>query len=195
MYAADGNQVTANAVQEYTIPPEEGIEGHEAPATDIQTVNISKNVMRILPIGSRDTMNRTRVPVSRIFDRLRNIPWNSVESNYMTHTGVLACSDNNYLMIQDGDLETISLGILYTSFMVSSLFASSVVTKLGSKNALLLGTTGYLPDLLIMFAAKGFDSRLQLNVRELDFRGTLLDFIHTSIASLIYLYLKGEYTS
>nr|GFA15810.1 UNC93-like protein 3 [Tanacetum cinerariifolium] len=41
----------------------------------------------------------------------------------------------------EGDLETISLGILYTSFTVSSLFASSVVTKLGSKNALLLGTT------------------------------------------------------
>ncbi|GKD15253.1 hypothetical protein Tco_1199660, partial [Tanacetum coccineum] len=46
-----------------------------------------------------------------------------------------------YLTIQDRDLETISLGILYTSFTVSSLFASSVVTKLGSKNALLLGTT------------------------------------------------------
>ncbi|GJS52369.1 hypothetical protein Tco_0625731 [Tanacetum coccineum] len=29
---------------------------------------------------------------------------------------------------------------------------------------------GYLADLLIMFAAKSFDSRLQLNVRELDFR-------------------------
>ncbi|KAI7736792.1 hypothetical protein M8C21_011227, partial [Ambrosia artemisiifolia] len=43
----------------------------------------------------------------------------------------------------DGDLGTISLGILYTSFTVSSLFASSVVKTLGSKNALLLGTTGY----------------------------------------------------
>ncbi|KAJ9540383.1 hypothetical protein OSB04_026889 [Centaurea solstitialis] len=43
----------------------------------------------------------------------------------------------------DGDLGTISLGILYTSFTVSSLFASAVVRKLGSKNALLLGTSGY----------------------------------------------------
>ncbi|GKB01629.1 UNC93-like protein 3 [Tanacetum coccineum] len=119
MYAADGNQVTANAVQEYTIPPGEGCS---------------------------------------------------------------VCGAS--FRAQDGDLETISLGILYTSFMVSSLFASSVVTKLGSKNALLLGTTGYLPDLLIMFAAKGFDSRLQLNVRELDFRGTLLDFIHRLIVIL-----------
>nr|GFB57484.1 hypothetical protein [Tanacetum cinerariifolium] len=83
----DGNQVTANAVREYTIPPEEGIKGHETPSTDIQTVDISGNVMRILLIGIRDTVNRINMPVSRIFDRLRNIPWNSVESNYMTHTG------------------------------------------------------------------------------------------------------------
>lgn len=43
----------------------------------------------------------------------------------------------------EGDLGTISLGILYVSFMVFSLFASLFVRKLGSKNALLLGTTGY----------------------------------------------------
>ncbi|XP_047330266.1 UNC93-like protein 3 [Impatiens glandulifera] len=41
------------------------------------------------------------------------------------------------------DLGTISLGILYTSFAASSLFASLVVKGLGSKNALVLGTTGY----------------------------------------------------
>ncbi|GJS03701.1 hypothetical protein Tco_0320209 [Tanacetum coccineum] len=93
MYAADGNQVTANALREYTIPPGEGIEGHKAPSTDIQTVNISRNVMRILPIGSRDTVNRYSVPVSRIFDHLRNVPWNSVESNCMTHTSCLVCGD------------------------------------------------------------------------------------------------------
>nr|GFA78032.1 hypothetical protein [Tanacetum cinerariifolium] len=90
---ADDSQVTANVVREYTIAPEEGIEGREALATDIQTVGISKNVMRILPIRSRDTVNRTSVPVSRIFDRLRNIPWNDVESNYMTHTGCSVCDD------------------------------------------------------------------------------------------------------
>ncbi|KAJ0771550.1 putative Ion channel regulatory protein, UNC-93 [Helianthus annuus] len=43
----------------------------------------------------------------------------------------------------DGDMGTISLGILYTSFTVCSLFASSVVRNLGSKNALLTSTTGY----------------------------------------------------
>ncbi|XP_057540953.1 UNC93-like protein 3 [Amaranthus tricolor] len=43
----------------------------------------------------------------------------------------------------EGDLGTISLGILYVSFMVFSFFASLVVRKLGSKYSLLLGTTGY----------------------------------------------------
>ncbi|GKV05787.1 hypothetical protein SLEP1_g17754 [Rubroshorea leprosula] len=42
-----------------------------------------------------------------------------------------------------GDLGTISLGILYVSFSVFSLVASLVVRALGSKNALVLGTTGY----------------------------------------------------
>ncbi|KAA8516456.1 hypothetical protein F0562_016749 [Nyssa sinensis] len=41
------------------------------------------------------------------------------------------------------DLGTISLGILYTSFTVFSLVASLVVRMLGSKNALILGTSGY----------------------------------------------------
>ncbi|KAL7136485.1 hypothetical protein ABFS83_10G034300 [Erythranthe nasuta] len=43
----------------------------------------------------------------------------------------------------EGDLGTISLGILYVSFAIFSLVASLVVKKLGSKNALVLGTTGY----------------------------------------------------
>ncbi|KAK4419099.1 UNC93-like protein 3 [Sesamum alatum] len=43
----------------------------------------------------------------------------------------------------EGDLGTISLGILYVSFAFFSVFASLVVRKLGSKNALVLGTTGY----------------------------------------------------
>ncbi|XP_021887715.1 UNC93-like protein 3 isoform X1 [Carica papaya] len=41
------------------------------------------------------------------------------------------------------DLGTISLGILYVSFMFCSMVASPVVRFLGSKNALILGTTGY----------------------------------------------------
>ncbi|XP_062005266.1 UNC93-like protein 3 [Rosa rugosa] len=41
------------------------------------------------------------------------------------------------------DLGTTSLGILYLSFTFFSLVASPVVRKLGPKNALILGTTGY----------------------------------------------------
>lgn len=44
---------------------------------------------------------------------------------------------------QEADLGTISLGVLYLSFTVFSIVASLVVKKIGSKNALLLGTTGY----------------------------------------------------
>ncbi|KAK3172196.1 hypothetical protein Dsin_006270 [Dipteronia sinensis] len=41
------------------------------------------------------------------------------------------------------NLGTISLGILYTSFTFFSLFASLVVRILGSKNAMILGSSGY----------------------------------------------------
>ncbi|XP_057438431.1 UNC93-like protein 3 [Lotus japonicus] len=41
------------------------------------------------------------------------------------------------------DLGTTSLGILYLSFTIFSVFASSVVRNLGSKNSLIIGTTGY----------------------------------------------------
>ncbi|KAJ4772222.1 hypothetical protein LUZ62_056479 [Rhynchospora pubera] len=44
----------------------------------------------------------------------------------------------------DGDLGTISLAILYLSFTLFSIVASPVVTLLGSKTALVLGTSGYL---------------------------------------------------
>jgi MFS family permease len=43
----------------------------------------------------------------------------------------------------EDDLGTTSLGILYVSFTFFSLVASMVVRGLGSKNALVLGTTGY----------------------------------------------------
>ncbi|XP_027349883.1 UNC93-like protein 3 isoform X2 [Abrus precatorius] len=42
------------------------------------------------------------------------------------------------------DLGTTSLGILYLSFMFFSVVASLVVRVLGSKKALLIGTTGYM---------------------------------------------------
>ncbi|XP_048439641.1 UNC93-like protein 3 isoform X2 [Pyrus x bretschneideri] len=43
----------------------------------------------------------------------------------------------------EDDLGTISLGILYLSFTFFSMVASPVVRALGSKNALIIGTTGY----------------------------------------------------
>ncbi|XP_057438435.1 UNC93-like protein 3 [Lotus japonicus] len=42
------------------------------------------------------------------------------------------------------DLGTTSLGILYLSFTFFSVVASLVVRKLGSKNSLIIGTTGYI---------------------------------------------------
>ncbi|CAI9779035.1 unnamed protein product [Fraxinus pennsylvanica] len=43
----------------------------------------------------------------------------------------------------EGSLGTISLGISYVSFAVFSVVASLVVRKLGTKNALILGSTGF----------------------------------------------------
>ena len=47
------------------------------------------------------------------------------------------------ILIQEEDLGTTSLGILYLSFTFFSLVAALVVRALGTKNALILGTTGY----------------------------------------------------
>ncbi|XP_047050782.1 uncharacterized protein LOC124656011 [Lolium rigidum] len=44
----------------------------------------------------------------------------------------------------DGDLGTISLGFLYTSFTAFSVVGSPVVRRMGSRRALVLGTSGYL---------------------------------------------------
>ncbi|KAL6623566.1 hypothetical protein ACP70R_033445 [Stipagrostis hirtigluma subsp. patula] len=44
----------------------------------------------------------------------------------------------------EGDLGTVSLGILYTSFTLFSVVASPVVAWLGSKRALVVGTSGYV---------------------------------------------------
>lgn len=44
----------------------------------------------------------------------------------------------------EGDLGTTSMGILYISFTLFSLVASPIVRGLGSKKALVLGTSGYL---------------------------------------------------
>ncbi|EMS57644.1 hypothetical protein TRIUR3_13079 [Triticum urartu] len=44
----------------------------------------------------------------------------------------------------DGNLGSISLGLLYTSFTAFSVVGSPVVRAMGSRRALVLGTSGYL---------------------------------------------------
>lgn len=48
------------------------------------------------------------------------------------------------LALQKGDLGTVSLGILYTSFTLFAVVASPVVTRLGPKRALVVGCSGYV---------------------------------------------------
>ncbi|GJV11593.1 hypothetical protein Tco_1353134 [Tanacetum coccineum] len=54
---------------------------------DVQSVAISGNATRRLPIGNQDTSDGTIVPVSRNFDHFRDMRMNSLQSNYMTHEG------------------------------------------------------------------------------------------------------------
>lgn len=45
---------------------------------------------------------------------------------------------------QDENLGSISLGVLYTSFTAFSAVGSAVVRWMGSRRALVVGTSGYL---------------------------------------------------
>ncbi|GKD28743.1 hypothetical protein Tco_1239521, partial [Tanacetum coccineum] len=85
---ADDNKFNADAFQEYTPPPEEGIQRRNSPAADVKSVAINENATRRLPIGNQDTIDGTTVPVSRNFDRFRDMHINSLRSNYMTHAGI-----------------------------------------------------------------------------------------------------------
>ena len=46
--------------------------------------------------------------------------------------------------MQEGDLGTVSMGILYTSFTLFCVAASPVVTRMGPKRALVVGSSGYV---------------------------------------------------
>lgn len=46
--------------------------------------------------------------------------------------------------MQEGGLGTVSMGILYTSFTLFSVVASPVVTWMGPKHALVVGSSGYV---------------------------------------------------
>nr|GEV06100.1 hypothetical protein [Tanacetum cinerariifolium] len=79
---------------EYTPPPEEGIQWRNSPAADVQSLAISGNATRRLPIGNHDTSDGTTVPVSRNFDRFRDMCMNILQSNYMTHAAAVHNSGN-----------------------------------------------------------------------------------------------------
>jgi len=46
--------------------------------------------------------------------------------------------------VQEGDLGTVSMGTVYTSLTLFSVAASPVVTRIGPKRALVVGTSGYV---------------------------------------------------
>ncbi|GJZ19909.1 DNA helicase, partial [Tanacetum coccineum] len=60
----------------------------EAPVADVQIVGTSKNVMRRLSIGNPHVVDITCVPVSRIFQRFKDMPVHRVEPNTKTQTGI-----------------------------------------------------------------------------------------------------------
>lgn len=45
--------------------------------------------------------------------------------------------------MQEGNLGAVSMGILYASFTVSAMVAAPAVRRLGSRGALVVGTSGY----------------------------------------------------
>lgn len=45
--------------------------------------------------------------------------------------------------VQEGNLGAVSMGILYASFTVFTATAAAVVRRLGSRGALVVGTSGY----------------------------------------------------
>uniref|UniRef100_A0A0E0JBB1 UNC93-like protein 3 n=1 Tax=Oryza nivara TaxID=4536 RepID=A0A0E0JBB1_ORYNI len=84
----------------------------------------------------------------------------------------------------EGDLGTVSMGILYTSFTLFAVTASPVVTWLGSKRALVVGTSGY-----VIFILANLVPIWYLLASEL---------VKSSVASsnpahIIYLTLQGTY--
>nr|GEV14026.1 hypothetical protein [Tanacetum cinerariifolium] len=84
----DDNKFNGGSIEEYTTPSEECIERRAAPTADVQSVGIGGNLRRRLAFGNYDTVDRTTVPVSEIFDRFRNMCLNSLESDYIRQADV-----------------------------------------------------------------------------------------------------------
>ncbi|GJZ17269.1 DNA helicase [Tanacetum coccineum] len=108
---SNDNVFNGGSIQEYTPNSEESIERCETPSADGQILRIGGNVRTRLSTiigtargdlyfsgsvrtrlstGSHDMVDTTMVHVSRIFDRFRNMRFNSLGSDYMSH------ADNRY---------------------------------------------------------------------------------------------------
>ncbi|GJT52000.1 hypothetical protein Tco_0978157 [Tanacetum coccineum] len=87
---ADDNLFNGGSIQEDTSISKESIERRETPSIDVQILGIGGNVNTRLSTGGHDMVPTTTVPVSRIFDRFRNMRLNSLGSDYMSH------ADNRY---------------------------------------------------------------------------------------------------
>nr|GEW74478.1 hypothetical protein [Tanacetum cinerariifolium] len=76
--AAHQNQVNVNDFRDCTPPMEECVGRINSPVADFEPVFISRKAKRRLPIQNHDTIDGTIVPVSRIFDRFRDMRVNSL---------------------------------------------------------------------------------------------------------------------
>ncbi|GJT85719.1 hypothetical protein Tco_1067436 [Tanacetum coccineum] len=84
---ADDNLFNGGSIQEDTPISEESIKRRKTPSVDVQVLGIGGNVNTRLSTGGHDMVPTIVVPVSRIFDRFRNMPLNSLRSDYMSHAG------------------------------------------------------------------------------------------------------------
>ncbi|GJZ10461.1 hypothetical protein Tco_0545220 [Tanacetum coccineum] len=59
----------------------------EALAKDIENVGATENARRpLFTIGNRDTADKDAVPISRVFDRFRNMCMDNIQADSMTQT-------------------------------------------------------------------------------------------------------------
>lgn len=99
-----------------------------------------------LAFGATQNLESTLITVSWVFHFLHLLCFEETKSWFLfnffleSFDGLIGILKLTY---QEKNLGTTSLGILYLSFAFFSLVASSVVQALGSKNSLILGTTGY----------------------------------------------------
>ncbi|GJV76911.1 DNA helicase [Tanacetum coccineum] len=90
--AAADNLVNDGSIQENIPISEETIRKREPPFVDVRILIDSGNVSTWMSTGCHDVVPTTTVPISRIFDRFRNMCLNNVGSDYMSHVGLYSWS-------------------------------------------------------------------------------------------------------